>query len=407
MSLLANEVAISQQTVERKKIMIDPMSATGGAASKYFDDVQYIPLQTTKESLFGRIDQLYVTPEYFIILDKETEAVLFFNKNGDFHHKVNRFKFDRTYRVANNGGMRRSVISSFSIAARGDYFYIKSIFEPNVLYVYSFDGERVGKITLPKYTQDYFQLKNGYFVCKQQRPYSEKRVSEFHPFDISIIKDSLSVPDFYIPVDFKYAALLDDLEGHINYFNRGGPDSVCLYSPDFSYILYQFSARGIQKEFEILFPKSLSIPSHFDIDSIYTGRRREILKGKVLINCIWNASLLNDYLLLDLRIPNSGNSIGPVNLLYSLKSGRLISLDKISADIKTTYLPISAGVRSEMLFCNNQYIYFSLPSFLMFAAKEAMKDKQPTYSARMDNYFKNPDRKSNPVLVQLKPKSSL
>jgi len=402
-TLLAHVVVRSQDPVEKQKVMIDPLNAMGGAASKYFDDVQFIPLQTTKESLFGRIDQLFVTPEYYVILDKDTEAVLFFNKDGSFHHKVNRLKFDRVFRTGSNEGQRRSIISSISIAATGDRFYVRSVFEPNVLYVYSFDGERVGKIMLPRYTQDYFQLKNGYFVCKQLRPYSEKRINEFVPFDISIVKDSLSAPGFYLPVNFRNATLLDDLSMHMNYFNRGPVDSVCLYSPDFSYTLYQLDAGGIQKEIEILLPKDLSIPLNFDTDSIYKGKRQEWLKGKSLVHCIWAASFVKNYLLMDLRMTNPA----AVTLLYSPQSGRLITLDKIAADIKTAYLPVSTGSRSEMLFSDHENIYFSVPSVEMFAAKEAARDKHPVYPALLDNYFNTQDRKSNPVLLQLRPKSNL
>jgi len=405
--LTVNAVTLGQNTVDSKRIMIDPINAMGGVASKYFDDIQYIPLQTTKESLFGRIDQLYVTSSFYIILDKTTEAVLFFNKDGSYHHKVNKFRFDRIFQVPNSGGIRRSIISSFSIAATGDHFYISSIFEPNILYVYTFEGIRTGKISLPVHTQDYCELKNGYFVCKQQRPYSAADLNKFNPYDISIIKDSTSDPIFLFPIIANHTALLDDLYGHIKYLNKGGTDTTCLYSPDFSYHLYELGASGIVRNFEVLFPNYLSIPQNFDNDSVYNGRRKEYLKDKSVISSIWEAALINNYLLLDIRIPNAQNNLNRVSLLYSLRSSRLILLDKISADEKTSYLPVSGNTRSDLLFFDTGYIYYSFPSLTMISAKEAMGDKRPVYSPVMENYFKTEDRKSNPVLVRLKPKSNI
>lgn len=405
--LIINLVTLGQNTVDSKKIMIDPMNAMGGAASKYFDDIQYIPLQTTKESLFGKIDQLYVTSSFYIILDKTTEAVLFFNKDGSYHHKVTKFRFDRVFQIPNSGGPKRSIISSLSIAATGDYFYITSIFEPNVLYVYSFEGIRTGKVTLPAHTQDYYELKNGYFVCKQQRPYSAADLNKFNPYDISIIKDSTSEPIFLFPIIPNHTALLDDLYGHIKYLNKGETDTTCLYSPDFSYHLYELAPAGIVRNFEILFPKYLSLPQNFDSDSAYAGRRKEFLKDKSVISSFWEASLLNNYLLLDIRIPNSQNNLNRVCLLYSLRSSRLILLDKIGADEKTSYLPVSGNTRSDLLFLDTGYIYYSFPSLTMFSAKETMRNKNPVYSPVMENYFKTEDRKSNPVLVRLKPKSNI
>jgi len=40
----------------------------------------------------------------------------------------------------------------------------------------------------------------------------------------------------------------------------------------------------------------------------------------------------------------------------------------------------------------------------MFTYKEQSVNKNPNYTAAMKNYFKTQDRKSNPVIIQLKPK---
>ena len=69
-------------------IRIDPAHARGGTASQIFEKVNFIPLETTKESLFGKIDQLAVTKDYFIILDEQTNSILIFKKNGKFHAKI-------------------------------------------------------------------------------------------------------------------------------------------------------------------------------------------------------------------------------------------------------------------------------------------------------------------------------
>ena len=71
-----------------KEIRIDPTYARGGAASFFFDEVNFIPLETTKNSFFGQIDKLIVTKEFYIILDRETDAILIFKKNGAFYTKI-------------------------------------------------------------------------------------------------------------------------------------------------------------------------------------------------------------------------------------------------------------------------------------------------------------------------------
>ena len=49
------------------KIRIDPTRAYGGNISDYFDSIEYIPLETRKESLFGEITKLIITDLVYLI----------------------------------------------------------------------------------------------------------------------------------------------------------------------------------------------------------------------------------------------------------------------------------------------------------------------------------------------------
>jgi hypothetical protein len=69
-------------------LRIDPGNSVGGVASDFFTEVNYVPLETTKESLFGSIARLEVTDDYYIILDNNTHSVLIFTKAGKFHAKI-------------------------------------------------------------------------------------------------------------------------------------------------------------------------------------------------------------------------------------------------------------------------------------------------------------------------------
>lgn len=60
------------------KIRINPGQAYGGTMQEYFDSIEYIPLETTQESLFGDISQLLVTDTGFVINDSDTKTILFF-----------------------------------------------------------------------------------------------------------------------------------------------------------------------------------------------------------------------------------------------------------------------------------------------------------------------------------------
>ncbi|RYE36341.1 MAG: 6-bladed beta-propeller, partial [Sphingobacteriales bacterium] len=75
-------------TSKKVTIRVDPANTMGGNVSEIFASVDYIPLETTSESTFGRIEQLEVTDDRFIILDENTNCILIFKKDGKFVAKI-------------------------------------------------------------------------------------------------------------------------------------------------------------------------------------------------------------------------------------------------------------------------------------------------------------------------------
>jgi len=58
--------ANSTKAQSPQKIRIIPKQAYGGPVSKFFDSIEYVPLETNKESLFGDINRLTITDESYI-----------------------------------------------------------------------------------------------------------------------------------------------------------------------------------------------------------------------------------------------------------------------------------------------------------------------------------------------------
>ncbi|MBK8087175.1 MAG: 6-bladed beta-propeller [Chitinophagaceae bacterium] len=65
-------------------LYFDPNSTIGAPASRVFESISYIPLETTRQSLFGQISRLVVTDQYFIIFDYDTQGLYFFDRSGKF-----------------------------------------------------------------------------------------------------------------------------------------------------------------------------------------------------------------------------------------------------------------------------------------------------------------------------------
>src|SRR6187549_3838737 len=73
-----------------RTLRIDPSTISSVPASLVLEEVNYIPLETTRESLFGAVSQLLITDKYFIIRDRDTHCILLFLKNGKYHCKISR-----------------------------------------------------------------------------------------------------------------------------------------------------------------------------------------------------------------------------------------------------------------------------------------------------------------------------
>ncbi|ULT45663.1 6-bladed beta-propeller [Niabella defluvii] len=72
-------------TVRAQSIpVLDPSKSVDTGFSSIFGEIEIIPLETNRASVFGIVKQLLVTDNCFIILDTDTDAILFFDKKAGF-----------------------------------------------------------------------------------------------------------------------------------------------------------------------------------------------------------------------------------------------------------------------------------------------------------------------------------
>ncbi len=97
-------------------------------------------------------------------------------------------------------------------------------------------------------------------------------------------------------------------------------------------------------------------------------------------------------------------------LIYNTKTAELTSLQDLTPDSLSSFLPVTdAGAFYD--FTNNGfnlykdgYLYTSYSSLAMFTFKEQLGNKNDKFSPLMQEYFKTQNRRSNPIIIQLKPK---
>ncbi|MEO7315903.1 MAG: 6-bladed beta-propeller [Ginsengibacter sp.] len=384
-------------------IRIDPGDAQGGTASQIFAEVNYIPLETTKESLFGKIDQLAVTEDYFIILDKATNSILIFKKDGKFHAKIKGSNLNM------NSGKQ---IYSFNINPVTKQIGYQTSGSRHIFY-YNFDGRKIDEKTpissvyqyhlFPDNTIAYYNFDVGnrtldsishrVFITKDNKMYKE-----YLPFTIKIEKD-------------KNNDGLSVQSGNI--YEMGNDTSVFMVWP-YDYTVYQLTPNSFTPRYSFVFPLANTLPEGFATDSLYDGDRSKSFQDNPnLIFRIGHTHLLGNNFFFNLSSIKNMIEGDPFSFIYNEKSGNLICIKCISPDSSNSFLPITDnGIGydfsdSNFSYCDGKYVYTSCSSLAMFASKENTADKNPVYPTVLENYFKTESRKSNPVIVQLKPKVNL
>ncbi|WP_448633144.1 hypothetical protein [Pedobacter panaciterrae] len=88
----------------------------------------------------------------------------------------------------------------------------------------------------------------------------------------------------------------------------------------------------------------------------------------------------------------------------------MTSIADIEPDSTSQFLPIT-DLASQYDFTNKGFhivtpecFYTSYSSLTLFTAKEQNEDKNRKYNAALTEYFKTQNKKSNPIIIQLKPK---
>lgn len=393
-------IALKAQDVP--KLRIDPAQAYGGVVGDYFEEVNYIPLQTTKESLFGSITTLVITDSSYVISDFDTRSVLFFKKDGSYITKV-KVKKDEYPNVSFEASTKRVIVTVY-----------QSNGEKEIIQYYSLTGLKLNdqvKIGSNEKTKGMHSLGENYYLKTEDCYYAAgSKPKDSVSYALSIYKNETLYKSF-LPINAAQTPCKCAL-GFWPSISASSQDTVVYASTPFDNSIYRVTKDTVQKIYTIVFPFNrmlgkdlLETTDAKRIDSL----RDNIYKAQNIISGVSNIYFKNDLMLfkIDQRAyfwTQGTEDTKQYNLIYNLKTSRLVSLERITPDEKSSVLPLIGGnyMSTRGLTYDDGYFYSNVPSLKMFASKENTKDKNPRYSPAMEKYFKKEDRKSNPVIVQMK-----
>lgn len=382
-----------------RTIRIDPNLPNGGPMSQVFSEINFIPLETTTESLFGDITQLEVTESNYIVFDRDTKSILIFDRQGKFKAKIKSAGLSESGKSKDN----KSGFYGFEMIKKSTGDVIRIDFKDKI-YNYGIDGKLIDVIK-PDQKRLTYDKKYDFNDSVQVVSYFKEKASSEEPNYVYALFKNNEVTSKYFEID--------EEKYKMGYFAVGGPIFIGTDNPmilhavrPYDYNIYQITRSGISVAYTLVFPENNTIPADFKTNPIYTGKQMDyFFNNDSKIFGIGHTYQIGDFLYfkcgsLSPHVRKNGSFV------YDLKNDYLISLNRLDPDSLSHHLPIIGRWENDFKKYDGSYLYASLSSLEMFAYYEQEKNKKMRYPALVENYFKHGNKKDNPVIIQIKPKKS-
>jgi len=390
-------------STEMVTIRIDPESSRGAKVSEIFSEVKFIPLETTKESLFGSIDHLELTKNCFVVYDHDTKAVLIFNKDGKFKAKVNSSKLNES------DEKDKQAFYGFKLIKANETELIR-IASGKQYYLFDLDGKLTKKypIEMKDSKENHFKFADSITTIAPFHVSRNGKDSTFH--EIAILNNNKEIA-LYFPLEFDRFKT-DQYIGAGNPITDSQLKNELFYIRYYDYNIYRIKPKALSLAYRIIFPANNSVPKDFLTNPDYKNKRVEYFqKNPTQIFGISNPYLIGNNLYI--KANNWGwNLDAKTALIHNLQTGALTSIKNLEADSLSQFLPVTDG-GSFTDFYNHgfhlyedDYLYTSYSSLAMFSYKDLNAAKNIKYDPLLSKYFDTQNKKSNPIIIQLKPKKN-
>lgn len=394
---------------QSKNLYIDPDKTTGAPASRIFGEMQFIPLQTTKKSIFGAIKQLVITRDYFVILDGDTDALYFFSKKGAFlyKYKIKRFRIQNIQLDhSKNALLIFSQNKNYTIPS----VKIQEYLEPD------------SKKDVSRYVKATYFFLDDVAAAKTQEiknfryAFTNPVLFDTNRFATSFIKAKKSSKDT-LDYQLKIINSTTQLQSYFPYnkqsesvFYFAGAaqctimpthnDSVLFVTRPFLYRIYTLTPSVLKENYQLILPMENSIPISFFSAGFQSRGEMDTYKMEhpSYASQIENVIRFKNLLFFNLRLFN-----GYKRYLFNSKLDLIYDCNKIATDSVTCYLPIYGTTVKGF---DEDYLYLSLSAKSVLNAKKNIQNRTPQCRNEVLNHFLQTAKETdNPVLIRLKPKT--
>lgn len=401
-------LTVIQAKAQPKTLYFDPAYANGAPQAKLFDEIKYVPLETTRESLFGRIHQLIVTKNYFIVWDTDTDAIYFFDKNGKFIKKYSSKGYTiRSLRLdsAKNALYISELNKNYSPTQKDVQAVLDDPFKNAALKYtkasyYDLNDVKQAKFTVLKdfdiimADPSIFNKSNWVYSYI----YANKSWEDITDHELKV-SDGKRIISQYFPYSRQKSSIFYGSPEKISFF-KGPTDAELLFTRPYNYNIYKLTPDSVTALYTLIMPMANTLPKTFFTQSF--DSRAALQDYKMKNNSfVWGIENVIDYHNLLFFSLDYFRGFNERNFFFDKSDNQFYNINKITADSTNAFLPVM-GYRLQ--YFDDHYLYTSVSSTAMFQNFEANKTRNPAYSPIIQNYFSKSKATANPVIIAIKPK---
>ncbi|GAB3426665.1 hypothetical protein GCM10027516_30880 [Niabella aquatica] len=394
---------------DSRDLYFQPAYATGAPASKIFEEINYIPLQTTKKSIFGRIRQLLVSDEYFIIWDADTNFIYFFDKKGKFVKKyrppnctVKTIQLDKGRNALFISGSNKNFSfspaevekmmedptnRSFARFTWSAWYDLSDIHKEKI--------QRLKDFSLALVSPTIFNNWWAYSYVFANRKFNDNTGYELKVYD----------GEKNIREDFSYNKRSEAFyykPEQVSFFPTSDKERL-LFTRPYNYSIYQLTKDSVSLLYTLILPLENSLPKAFFTHPFRSKNDLDLYRTQNG-SFVWKLDYvyrMQHYLFFSLDYNKSPRER---NFMFDEATRRFYNTGKINTDSANAYLPLlQAGIQ----YADDSYLYSSASSSSMFQSNENNKPRDPQYTPVIKQYFEKGTRTDNPVIIQLKLKNKI
>ncbi|RZK62489.1 MAG: 6-bladed beta-propeller [Pedobacter sp.] len=236
-------------------LRIDPEASRGASVSQVFSQVEFIPLETTKESLFGSIGQLEVTKDRYLVYDYDTRSILIFTLQGKFKAKINSSKMEKD---PNPGTNTNKDVYGFSLVEEAG-LPVMQVYLGRYFFYYDTDGKLLRRVlskNIPWGNDRKFSDSTSISTY-----YVDSTDKDSTRYDIALMKNKKEHGKYFPFPKNRYDG--DDFYGSgENLTSSGSPDEY-FYERYYMNDIYRITSKSVFLDYKIIFPAAMSLPKDF------------------------------------------------------------------------------------------------------------------------------------------------